>query len=217
MKRHILFDLDGTLIDSASSVIETLETTLKAKGIEPVSPLDRGIIGPPLREVLERLIGADDAALTQELTEDFIKCYDTRGYKRSLPYDGIDDMLVELSTMNCDLYIVTNKRIVPTRLIVEHLGWSRFFKDRVYSADAFQPRLDSKAQCIERVLDVHRIAKPDAIYIGDRAEDQDAAESCSLDFLPVNWGYGNWSDSRQGTSLPTKPSDCASMLIRSVN
>ena len=212
MKRHVLFDLDGTLIDSAPSILETFAEILQAKGIEPVFPLDNRIIGPPLRGVLQQLLGDDDPLLIQELSEDFIKRYDSHSYKRSVPYDGIEAMLGDLTSMNCKLYVVTNKRIVPTKRIIEHLGWSCHFQDRLYSADAFQPTLASKAQAIERVLSGHQIPKQDAIYIGDRSEDQEAAEACSLDFLPVNWGYGNWIDTPQHTNLLSKPRDCARLL-----
>jgi len=85
MKHHILFDLDGTLIDSAPSILETFAAILEAKGIEPVFPLDNRIIGPPLRGVLQQLLGDDDSFLIPELSEDFINRYDTNGYKRSVP------------------------------------------------------------------------------------------------------------------------------------
>ena len=206
------FDLDGTLIDSAPSIVDTLAAILQAKGIEPVSPVDSRIIGPPLRGVLKQLLGADDSLLIQELSEDFINRYDSAGYKRSVPYDGIEAMLGDLTSMNCKLYVVTNKRIAPTRRIIEHLGWSCHFQDRLYSADAFQPTLANKAQAIDRVLAEHKIPKQEGIYIGDRSEDQKAAEACSLDFLPVKWGYGNWIDTPQHTNLLSKPRDCARLL-----
>jgi phosphoglycolate phosphatase len=212
MKQHVLFDLDGTLIDSAPSILETLAAILHAKGIEPCSSLDSRIIGPPLREVLQQLLGDDDSLLIQELSEDFIKRYDTHSYKRSVPYDGVEAMLGDLKSMNCKLYVVTNKRIAPTRRIIEHLGWSCHFQDRLYSADAFEPRLANKAHTIDRVLREHKIPKQEAIYIGDRSEDQEAAEACTLDFMPVNWGYGNWTDHEQSTKLLSKPRDCASRL-----
>jgi phosphoglycolate phosphatase len=212
MKKHVLFDLDGTLIDSAPSILETFADILQAKGIQPVASLDSRIIGPPLREVLELLLGAEDSVLIQELSEDFINRYDTHGYKRSVPYDGVESMLGDLTSMNCRLYIVTNKRIAPTRRIIEHLGWACHFQDRLYSADAFEPRLASKAHAIDRVLSEHKIPKQEAIYIGDRSEDQEAAVACSLDFIPVNWGYGVWIDAHQSKNLLSKPRDCAQLI-----
>jgi phosphoglycolate phosphatase len=85
--------------------------------------------------------------------------------------------------------VVTNKRLPPTRLIVEHLGWQGYFTG-LYSLDAFDPKLKSKAEVLDRVIAIHSIPKEEALYVGDRFEDLEAATVAGLGFVGVCWGYG---------------------------
>ncbi|MDR0634540.1 MAG: HAD hydrolase-like protein, partial [Azoarcus sp.] len=88
------------------------------------------------------------------------------------------------------LYIATNKRIHPTRLILAHLGWSACF-EAVYALDLFTPRLPDKAALIGRLLADCRIDPAQAVYVGDRIEDGAAAEANGLPFIAATWGYGS--------------------------
>jgi len=185
---HILFDLDGTLIDSAPSILAGFATVLARHAIEPQVPLDRNLIGPPLLPTLQRITGVDDPATLQAMAMTFKTSYDTEGYRHTAVYPGIDAALRALA-QQATLYIVTNKRIHPTRLILDHLGWAALFNG-VYAQDAFEPPLLSKAAVIGEVLAKHGIDPADALYIGDRAEDGEAATANGLAFAWATWGYG---------------------------
>ena len=115
----IIFDLDGTLIDSAPSVLATLEATLAVHGIEPIMAFESRLIGPPLSEILMRLTGVVEPKLLNVLVETFKSLYDTSGYKASRIYPGASELLNELRQRNIPTYIATNKRRIPTELILE--------------------------------------------------------------------------------------------------
>lgn len=198
--KHILFDLDGTLIDSAPSILSGYTRVLEQHGIRPRCELTQALIGPPLIETLETISGVDDPKILQDLANDFRRCYDETGYRETCEYPGITAALQDLSANSAHLYIATNKRIYPTRRIIDLLGWTHLFKG-LYSQDAFDPAVGSKADVIARILDIHRIANKSAVYVGDREEDREAAERCGLSFLGVQWGYGSWSESDTITVL----------------
>jgi phosphoglycolate phosphatase len=193
--RHFLFDLDGTLIDSAPSILECYRLVLDQFALEAKLPLESNLIGPPLGATLQLISGVSDESLLADMTLAFKELYDTTGVKQSLAYPGIDELLHKLYGDSHKLYIVTNKRIVAARKIVDFLNWSKLFAG-IYAQDAFDPALPSKASVIDRVLDVHHIPKSDALYIGDRNEDGEAAHANGLKFVWVAWGYGDLASIR---------------------
>lgn len=187
---HILFDLDGTLIDSAPAILASFRDAFAHCGRTPARVIDESIIGPPLLETLELLSGSRDADLIGRLAEGFKASYDSTGYKATLAYGGVGEMLAGLRSAGLNLSIATNKRIHPTRLILEHLGWSAYF-EAVYALDLFPERLPHKAAMIGRLLEDRNIPRSRAVYVGDRAEDRDAAFANALPFIAATWGYGS--------------------------
>lgn len=187
---HILFDLDGTLIDSAPAILASFRDAFAQSGIAPARAIDESVIGPPLNETLQLLSGSDDPAQVNRLAEAFKASYDSEGYKATAAYAGVGELLAELAGAGLSLSIATNKRIHPTRLILDHLGWHGHFK-HVYALDLFAPRLPNKATMIGRLLADQGIAKEEAIYIGDRSEDGESADANALPFIAVTWGYGS--------------------------
>ena len=188
--RHLLFDLDGTLIDSAPSILECYKLVLFQFSLETKCPLEKSLIGPPLAATLGLISGVSDEDILMDMAIAFKKLYDTTGVKQSLAYVGVAELLKKLHDTEYKLYIVTNKRIVATRKIIDFLGWTAWFEG-IYAQDAFDPTLSSKSSVIERVLKVHRISKSDALYFGDRNEDGEAAHANGLKFVWVEWGYGD--------------------------
>ncbi len=191
---HVLFDLDGTLVDSAPSILAGFSAVVERHGIAPQVPLDSRLIGPPLLPTLARISGSDDPAALDAMAVTFKAWYDSEGYTHTAVYPGIDAALRALAA-RATLYIVTNKRIHPTRQILAHLGWTGLFGG-AYAQDAFEPPLASKAAVIAWVLAQHGIEPAQALYVGDRAEDGEAATANALAFAWANWGYGSELDLR---------------------
>lgn len=186
---HIIFDLDGTLIDSADAILASYRAAFAACGLEPKRAIDANIVGPPITETLHLLAASTEPALIDRLSAAFKQSYDTGGLLETLAYPGSDEMLSALCTAGRKLHLATNKRIHPTRLILDHLGWSGFFES-VYALDLFTPRLPDKAAMIARLLADRDIDARRAVYVGDRVEDGEAAEANDLPFIAATWGYG---------------------------
>ena len=194
-KRHkvLIFDLDGTLIDSSASILAGFAAALEKQKITPKVSLTAQIIGPPLRQTLAMLAGTDDESTIDLLASDFKSYYDTEGYKATHVFPGIDQMLRQLKAEGFELHIATNKRILPTRLILEHLNWSVLFQT-VYALDLRVPAFPDKATMLSRLLQDLNIEKTKASYIGDRPEDGQAADKNELTFYAAEWGYSPFSE-----------------------
>jgi phosphoglycolate phosphatase len=194
--KHIFFDLDGTLIDSAPSILACLARALEQRGIPLACGLDRSLIGPPLSETLKKISGVSDPTRIEELASEFKRYYDEEGFKETREYPQITEILRYLSSRN-PIFIVTNKRIGPTRKILRMFDWDRFFVG-VYGPDSFQPAMTSKIQVLMRVKEIHGIDTDNALYVGDRTEDWEAAKQAGFQFLGVEWGYGTWTHFDEG-------------------
>lgn len=188
--KHIIFDLDGTLIDSSSSILTSFEHSFKRLGITPTRPLTPEIIGPPLMPILKILAGTEDAQILNALARQFKAHYDTEGYKQATVFPGITALLKTAAASAGKLYIATNKRLLPTSRIIQHLRWSQYFA-KVYALDYFNPPLASKALMIGRILADQQLSAAETIYVGDRFEDGMAAEENKLQFAFATWGYND--------------------------
>ena len=185
---HILFDLDGTLVDSAPGIIDALSMTLSSNGLRPVCELKEAIIGPPLDDMLRIISGINDAAILKILTETFKKHYDEGGYKKTRLFPGINEMLHSLRNRGYTLHITTNKRLKPTILILNHFGCSTLFTS-VYSIDKALPAYTNKTVMLLDQLADQSIEVKGAVYVGDSDGDRVAAEENKLHFIRAVWGY----------------------------
>lgn len=204
--KAIIFDLDGTLIDSAQSILVSMRRAFESCDLVPVLPLEASLIGPPLRETLQRLSPESDSAQIEQLAQSFIDSYDEQGCLEAHPFPGIDEMLRDLKQRGFALHIVTNKRAYPTRKILAHLGWNELF-GRVYATDTFVEERYGKPRLLGRLIVDLNLQPKECVYVGDRDEDALAAAYNGLNFTAVSWGYGTPSES-SGRSLYQRLKNC---------
>ena len=203
----VIFDLDGTLIDSSPGILESFEGAFSALNIELQRPLNSSIIGPPLFETLELLSGLSDKFVLDKLAKHFKLHYDSVGYKKTIIFPGINTMLSDIRFLNkFNIYIATNKRILPTRKILSFLNWDSLF-DETYALDSFSPPLVSKGKLIARILDVKNICNENVIYIGDREDDKLAAKENNILFEMVSWGFDKKNEDKSKNNKALRPYD----------
>jgi phosphoglycolate phosphatase len=208
--RAVAFDFDGTLVDSAPSILKSMALALAENQLDPVIPLHDGIIGPPLRTTLALISGSQDAAQLDRLAADFKRCYDSGGYRETRPYPGIDDALRYLHEQGITLYLATNKRGTPTRLILNHFGWMPWFSS-IYCLDE-HPDCSGKKQMLGKILDEQRLSPARTPYVGDTEADADAARAQDMPYIHVAWGYGPDRSTTIGGATCDRPEDLPELL-----
>jgi phosphoglycolate phosphatase len=128
-------------------------------------------------------------------------------------YEGVSEMLNELSGMKLNLYIATNKRTLPTRKIVEYFGWDSIFNG-VFSLDYYNPPILNKAEMLKRLIRDLESSSMGMIYVGDRREDAEAAKNANIPFILASWGYGIPKESYGETFRLEQPSELLGLLQR---
>ena len=189
-RKLVLLDLDGTLVDSAPAILSALRGACVACGVTPLVPLDAALIGPPLRTMIERLVGEKGSPVTARLEEAFRDTYDQTGYLDTIAYPLLHDALRRLRATGHSLALVTNKRRVPTLKILDLFDLAHEF-DAVYTVDSFPPDRLSKSQLVARALaELPGAAPAMTAMVGDTREDQSASVANSIGFIAVTYGYG---------------------------
>jgi len=184
---NIIFDLDGTLIDSRPGITASLKLALEDAGQDqPLTP-DQVPIGPPLVELVQSITGLSDQRRIDFVVKRFAFHYDSSGYQHSTLFDGVYSFLEALHSSSASLYIATNKRIDPTLKILEHLSISRFFNN-VFALDSCPGGYLSKSDMLKSLIE-HCSLGPHTVYVGDRYDDLKAAVNNSLAFRFPLWGY----------------------------
>lgn len=210
-KSHVLFDFDGTLVDSAPAILTTFAQVLQAYGLQGCRSIDDSLIGPPLRQTLQTLCGSSDAQLLDTLATSFRDIYDGPACLATPAYPGWDDALAALRALGVQLHIATNKRLLPTQRILHARGWSEYFKV-VYASDSRPGGFPSKAVMIATLLGEQGIDAQGAIYLGDTEADASAATANAVEFWAVDWGYGEFVGQYPTFDSPAAIVSCLSQM-----
>ena len=188
MYQSILFDLDGTLTDSAPGIIRSVQYALKKYGITEADENLRKFIGPPLIHSFQKFFGFDhDKAM--EAVQFYREYFTTGGMFENSVYPGIPELLSDLKNAGKQLLVVTSKPEPFAEQIVEHFGLKEYF-DAVCGAAMDETRT-KKEEVLAYALSEMQIDPNSAVMIGDRENDAEAARELGVDCIGVLYGYGS--------------------------
>ena len=184
---RIVFDLDGTLIDSAPDIHGIANRLLEAEGHAAITLAQtRDFIGNGASVFVERLRHARAIADSEHLRllGSFTDSYMT-AVTLTNPYSGVCDALGALRNQGHSLGICTNKPIAPTRAVLDHLALTPFF-DAIYGGDSLPTHKPDPAPLQATFADLGEGAQ---IYVGDSEVDAQTAQRAGVPFLLYTEGY----------------------------
>ena len=189
MYKYILFDLDGTLIDTSEGIIYSVKEALKRLNVEVTDMQSlKQFIGPPLKATFKQLYGMSDEQ-ANIATATFREIYAADALYQCLPYEGIFEVLKYLKEHGHEIFVATSKPTIFAKKILEKYNLDSYFKDIVGSE--LDNTRSSKREVIEYIISTHQIAdKQNMLMIGDKCHDLIGAQQCNIDALGVTYGYG---------------------------
>jgi len=188
----IVFDLDGTLVDTAPDLISALNFVLEREGLPPV-PLQsaRNMIGAGARKMIERGLESEDRAMTvrdiDRMTADFIGYYAENIAVASRPFEGLEDALDDLTASGCRLAVCTNKLEWLSKRLLDQLDLSPRFV-AICGADTFGVAKPDPAILKQTVARAGGELSS-TIMVGDAGTDIGVARRAGVPVIGVSFGY----------------------------
>lgn len=186
----ILFDLDGTLIDSKPGILASMRKTLNAYSIPFTEGIIDQMVGPPIRVSFKELLGITDIPLMEDMILYYRKHYKAGDWRDCKVYDGAVEMLENLKAKGYTLGIATSKPLQYTTIIMEELGLDKYF-DFIGGATG-DSSIELKTDVINSVLAGLKVTDLSSVLmIGDRLYDIEGAKASGVDSMGILWGYGD--------------------------
>lgn len=186
MYKNVIFDLDGTLLDTSEGVMKALEKTLQKLSLSPLSPKElKSFVGPVMQESLMKHfnmsapLALENANLFREIYKEFL-------FEAKL-YEGILELFLKLKAKGVKIAIATNKSHDNAMKILEKFELLNLC-ECAFGSD-LEGKLD-KASLINLCLETLKAKKQESVLIGDSSSDAKGALKVGIDFLAVLYGFG---------------------------
>jgi len=194
LPQSLLFDLDGTLLDSLPGIRHSAEAAFRACGLEKGAVDLRSLIGPPIRTILGRM--AVERATEEELDQlerSFRWSYDTEGWKMTPHYPGAAEALRKMQAQGKRLFVVSNKPWHISVKILEAEETLGLFEE-IVTRDSRTPAYQDKQEMIRYLTQKLELDPTECLMIGDTMEDAEAAKKTGMQFCLMTHGYGDVPD-----------------------
>ena len=182
----VIFDLDGTLSDSAEGIVASFLHALSHIGAPvPEGNLAAQIVGPPMDDTFRamELGGNADAAIAAFRAE-----YGTRGWAMNTLFDGVAPLLADLRGAGVRLAVATSKLEPTAQRILAHFGLDQHFE--VIAGASPDGSRKTKVEVLAHALDQLQPLPERVLMVGDRSHDVHGAAAHGIDTVVVGWGYG---------------------------
>ncbi|HKT81863.1 MAG TPA: HAD-IA family hydrolase [Vicinamibacterales bacterium] len=216
--RLIVFDLDGTLVDSLRDLAESANTLIVECGGAGAALEDEAVakmVGDGAATLVSRAFAAAGIPQPPDALSRFLSIYDDRLLRHTRPYPGVPEALAALSKRT-KVCVLTNKPLAATRRILDGLGLARFIDPRgVFGGDGPYPRKPDPAG-LQALMTMAGVSPAATVLVGDSGVDLKTARAARVGICLVRYGFGfeNIADDCGPDALVVdRPSQFAELLL----
>jgi phosphoglycolate phosphatase len=210
----ILFDLDGTIIDSAPGITETLAYTFETMGLPVPSPVELlAYVGPPILDSFRDRAGMSLGEAAEALAI-YRPRYLESGALNSTVFPGVADVLRAVHAAGIPLSLATSKPETPATLMLSHFGLIGEFDIITGASDdeVRSSKQDVVAEALVRLAAFGAdLTRP--VLVGDREHDIEGASANGVPTIFVDWGYGSAAEQAGSIAVARTPADLQALLL----
>lgn len=208
--QNILFDLDGTLTDSAPGVTNAFSYALAAYGIH-ADPADLTmVVGPPLHESFIRFFGFSESEAFRAVDK-YREYYRDIGIFENRVYDGIPELLTGLTEAGKTLLVASSKPLIFVERVLDHYGIRKPFT-HICGSEPDGRRTD-KAEVVQWALSLCGGNGENSVLVGDRSFDVDGGHALGIPVIGALWGYGDRTELSDADALAGTPADVQQLIL----
>lgn len=189
----VIFDLDGTLMDTSQGILSSIEYTIKETKMRELSREEmQSFIGPPIQKSFANVYGVE-VECAERLAGIFRERYSTVDLLKAVPYEGIYELLKELSMNQIKTAVATYKREDYALKLLREFHFDDYMNS-MYGSD-MDGKL-SKSDIIKKCIEDANVNFDEVVMVGDTSNDEIGAHNLGVDFIGVTYGFGfrNQSD-----------------------
>lgn len=185
----LMFDMDGTLVDSAPDILACLDGAFFKVTGRRGAGVDRAYIGFQVRDIAARVLPDPSPELVEAFNAEFRALYDGSSYPGTTLFPGVAETLAALSAAGTELFMVTNKPVKPARAILKKTGLAGFAA--IVAPDIIAGRGMTKTEMIAHLMAERGLPAEKCLYVGDAEPDVEAAKNNAVRVAVALYGYGN--------------------------
>ncbi len=209
----VLFDLDGTLTDSATGVIKGFLHAADTVGFAPPTGNLHRLLGPPMRDSLIEL-GLDEQQIAAGIAA-YREYYSATGWAENAVFEGVEPVLEAVRAAGSRLAVATSKSQTFAERILEHFGLASYFEFIGGASDDGTRRTKSAvvAHSLE-ALDIRPVegGTTGVVMVGDREHDIHGAGRWGIPTVFVEWGYGDATEAQAAACVATSVDELREVL-----
>jgi phosphoglycolate phosphatase len=186
--KTLIFDLDGTLVDSAPGIRNSFVAAFKDLGLKAPTH-DQIEIGPPIAQSLKKMLHPFEERYDEALMA-YRKHYAESGVYKATFYPGVRELLSKFAERKINLVVATAKLTKFAKLLLKDQGADDLFKGQIFGSGP-AGELSDKAELLKFVIRELKLDAATSFMIGDRKHDMIAANKNNMPSIGVKWGYGS--------------------------
>ena len=217
--KGIIFDLDGTLLDTIDDLADSANLALSSQGFPGFTVDEYKLkIGKGFRNLVESTLPAGaDKDIGERVLAAFVETYDKKYMDKTQPYEGIAGMLKQLSEMGLKIAVNSNKRTSYSNILIKS-----FFSDipfvEIYGEREGIPKKPDPAAALE-IAKLMELAPEQVVFCGDSQTDIQTGVNAGMDTIGVLWGFRDYEEleSNGATYIVKTPEEITAIMMRSGN